>query len=235
MIRDCIAFPQHLGAYYKEMGHEICPFHFRQPGYYKGTPARSFSHEAEIPWPGYTDWLDYECEIGFVVGKTGHDMTPEEARKALFGITIFNDMSARDYQNEEMQIGMGPTKCKDFANGLGPWVTTMDEIADLSALEMRVWVNGEERGRGSSAGMQWQPEELLAYISLGDVVRPGDVFGSGTVGGGSGLEFGQGPKPGDLVELEISGIGILRQRMGQKQALRWMPQARPRFAELAAE
>lgn len=233
MVRDCIAFIAHLEAYYTAMGHELSKFHYRQPGYYKGTNARSFGHNATVPWPHYTDFVDYECELGFVVGKECHNLTAEEAKSALFGITVFNDYSARDYQNDEMQIGMGPTKSKDFANGFGPWVTTMDEIGDLSKLKMRVAVNGEDRGGGVAGDMQWQPEELLAYISQGDVVQPGDVFGSGTVGGGSGLEWGEGPKPGDTVDLEIEGIGVLRQIMGQKEEKRWHPEPRDRWAELS--
>jgi 2-keto-4-pentenoate hydratase/2-oxohepta-3-ene-1,7-dioic acid hydratase in catechol pathway len=232
MLRDCITFVDHLEAYYKKMGHEISKFHYRQPGYYKGTNARTFGNNATIPWPHYTDFVDYECELGFVVARECHNLTAEEAKSAIFGITIFNDYSARDYQKDEMSIGMGPTKSKDFANGLGPWVTTMDEIGDLTKLEMRVRVNGEDRGGGLSGAMQWQPEELLAYISQGDVVQPGDVFGSGTVGSGSGLEWGAGPRPGDTVELEISGIGTLRQIMGQPEVKRWHPTARPKFAML---
>lgn len=226
MVRDCIAFVAHMQAYYDKIGHELSPVHYRQPGYYKGTNARCFGHNATIPWPHYTDFVDYECEIGFVVGRELHNATPEEAQQAIFGLTIFNDYSARDYQKDEMTIGMGPTKCKDFANGIGPWITTIDEFGDLSKLEMAVRVNGEERGRGLSGDMQWQPEELLAYISQGDVVQPGDLFGSGTVGSGSGLEWGQGPSQGDVVELEIVGIGVLRQVMGKKQVRRWHPEPR---------
>jgi 2-keto-4-pentenoate hydratase/2-oxohepta-3-ene-1,7-dioic acid hydratase in catechol pathway len=228
MLRDCFAFVAHLEAYYRGVGQEISPVHYRQPGYYKGTNARCFGHEARIPWPHYSDFVDYECEIGFVVGRECHNVDPDEAGKAIFGLTIFNDYSARDCQTDELTMSMGPTKCKDFANGIGPWVTTIDEFDDLSALEMTVRINDKECGRGISSGMQWLPEELLAYISQGDVVQPGDVFGSGTVGNGCGLESGVRVKPGDVIALEISGIGVLRQVLGQKEERGWRPIPRER-------
>jgi 2-keto-4-pentenoate hydratase/2-oxohepta-3-ene-1,7-dioic acid hydratase in catechol pathway len=132
-------------------------------------------------------------------------------------------------------MSMRPTKCKNFANGIGPWVTTIDEFGDLSGLEMTVRINDKECGRGFSSGMQWSPQELLAYISQGDAVQPGDVFGSGTVGNGCGLESGVRAKPGDIIELEISGIGLLRQVLGQKEERGWWPKPRVRTPKLAHE
>lgn len=153
---------------------------------------------------------------------------PDEARENIFGITVFNDFSARDYQDQEMKIGMGPTKCKDFANGIGPWITTFDEFDDIQKLAVTAAINGEEVFRSTTEGMQWSPYELLAYVSKGDVVQPGDLFGSGTVGGGSTLESGHRLKPGDVVELSIQGVGTLRSPLAkEKEKQRWHPTPRP--------
>lgn len=222
VLRDGITFEQHLLNYHAQIGHQMNPLHYEIPGYYKGSTSRLFGHDAEIPWPSYTRMMDYELEIGFVVGKTGHDLTPDEAVKHLFGVTIFNDFSARDIQRREMLLGMGPTKSKDFAYGVGPWITTVDEL-QLNNLEMIVRINGEERSRGSSSGMMWTPSELLAYISMGDMLQPGDLIGSGTVGWGSGLEQERYLEPGDSIETEIVGVGVLRNHLGQPEPSVWMP------------
>lgn len=226
LIRDSISFKKHLEAYHAAIGHDLSSMHYEVPAYWKGSPTQIFGQDAEIPYPHYTDELDYELEIGFIVGRHGSNLTPEEARDMIFGLTVFNDYSARDFQGPEMLMRMGPAKCKEFAFGIGPWVTTADEFDDLESLDMAARVNGEEQSSGKCVGLLWQPEETLAYISLNDELRPGDLVGLGTVGDGSGMEQGRYLKPGDTIELEISKIGTLRQRMGQKQNARWMPAAR---------
>lgn len=226
IIRDAISFRKHLEAYHKAIGHDLSSMHYEVPAYWKGSPTQIFGHDAEIPYPHYTDELDYELEIGFVVGSRGSNLTPEEAKSRIFGLTVFNDYSARDFQGPEMLMRMGPAKCKEFAFGIGPWVTTIDEIDALEKLEMSARINGEEISRGMCEGLLWQPEETLAYISLNDELRPGDLIGLGTVGDGSGMEQGRYLKPGDTIELEVSRLGVLRQRVSQKKKARWMPAAR---------
>jgi 2-keto-4-pentenoate hydratase/2-oxohepta-3-ene-1,7-dioic acid hydratase in catechol pathway len=186
-------------------------------------------HEAEVPWPGFIEYMDYELELGYVIGRRGHNLRPEEARAYLFGVTIFNDLSGRDRQHVEMGIGMGPTKSKDFAYGIGPWITTIDEFADLDAIEMQVRVNGETWATGSSANKLWSIEELIAYVSLADWIQPGDVIGSGTMGNGSGLELDRKLSPGDVIELDVAGVGVLRNRIGQPQKGLWWPEERQPF------
>lgn len=222
LLRDCSAFEEHLVGYHERLGLEMNMLHFEMPAFYKTSPTRLFAHEDEIPWPYYTEYLDYELEVGFVVGKPGHNLDPETARSSLFGVTIYNDFSARDIQRPEMRLGLGPTKSKDFATALGPWVTTLDEV-DVSALEMVARVNGEEWSRGSSRSMIWTPGELVAYISVGDSLRPGDVIGSGTAPRGSGLELERRLSEGDVIELEVTGIGVLRNRVGAREPRGWMP------------
>jgi 2-keto-4-pentenoate hydratase/2-oxohepta-3-ene-1,7-dioic acid hydratase in catechol pathway len=188
-----------------------------------------FGHDEIIPYPAFAEQIDYELELGFVVGGEGRNLTPEQADGLLFGLTIFNDFSARDIQAREMGMGMGPQKCKDFAFGIGPWITTIGDpgLPALDELSMRVRVNGEEWATGVSAGMIYSAAELIAYVSIGDVVQPGDIIGSGTVGNGSALELGRHLSPGDVVELEIEGVGVLRNAFTpEPEPHPWWPQAR---------
>jgi 2-keto-4-pentenoate hydratase/2-oxohepta-3-ene-1,7-dioic acid hydratase in catechol pathway len=169
--------------------------------------------------------MDYELEFGLVIGKSGRNLRPQEALSHLFGITILNDFSARDVQGPEMSSGFGPSKSKDFATALGPWITTRDEV-DLAHLDMVARVNGEEWSRGSSAALTWKIEELIAYASKGETIWPGEVLGSGTVGTGSGAEHGKKLHSGDIVELEVQGIGVLRNRVGVPEPRGWEPEPR---------
>ena len=226
VVRDCLTFPLHIKQVSERVGAKINPLIFEIPGYFKGPPSTVVGHDAEIPYPFYSEYLDYELEIGFVVGHAGHNLTPEEAEKCIFGLTVFNDFSARDRQGKEIPLGMGPQKSKDFAYGIGPWITTMDEFDGIDNLEMVARVNGEEWGRGVSKDMIWSPGELLAYISIGEQLQPGDLFGSGTVGNGSAFELGRRLNPGDVIELEISGVGVLRNRIGPAEKKRWWPTPR---------
>lgn len=229
VVRDGLTFTKHIRQFHEKMGITPTPALLEVPGYFKGSPWTVIGHEAEVPWIERANRMDYELEIGWVIGKTAHNVTPENARSYLFGITIFNDFSARDLQGNEFVIGMGPTKSKDFAYGIGPWITTIDEFSRLDNIRMSVRVNGETWGEGDTSEMLWTPEELIAYVSLGDYVQPGDVIGSGTMGNGSALELGKSLEPGDIVELEIEGVGVLRNRMGQPETGTWWPQKRKPF------
>lgn len=225
VMRDFMAFEQHLRNAAARMGQSIPEQALKIPVYYKGNPSTLIAHEQEVPWPSYTDYMDYELELGFVIGKAGRNLTPQDALSHLFGVTIFNDFSARDMQGQEMRGSLGPAKGKDFATALGPWITTRDEL-DLANLPMIARINGEEWTRGSSSTITWKIEELIAYTSRGETIWPGELIGSGTVGLGCGLELGKKLMPGDLVELEVPGIGILRNRLGQPEPRGWEPEPR---------
>ncbi len=231
VMRDCLAFEQHMRntlnalATAMNVPPRIPDVYYEKPIYYKGNPLTLIGHEQEAPWPDYTSRMDYELELGFVIGRPGKDLTPEQAKAHLFGVTIFNDFSARDIQALEMQGLLGPAKGKDFATALGPWITTADEL-DVHNLTMVARVNGEEWSRGSSSTIMWRVEEIIAYISRAEGVVAGELIGSGTVGRGCGAELGKLLKPGDVVELEVEGIGVLRNRMGMPAPTGWMPQRR---------
>jgi len=169
--------------------------------------------------PPYTRRFDYELEFGIYIARQGKDIPRDNARKYIGGFTIFNDFSARDIQLNEQGGRLGPAKGKDFdtGNAMGPYLITPDEIPDPYRLTMTARVNGVEWSRGTSADMHYKFEDLIAYISQSETLYPGDFIGSGTCSGpqgrGCGLEMGRYLKPGDVVELEVDGLGVLRNRV----------------------
>jgi 2-keto-4-pentenoate hydratase/2-oxohepta-3-ene-1,7-dioic acid hydratase in catechol pathway len=188
---------------------------YERPNFYKPSRFGVCGPDQDVVWPAYSQTIDYELEFACVIGKAGRNLAKEQARGHIFGYTIFNDLSARDEQTKEMLSSLGPGKGKDFdnSNPIGPCIVTADEIPDPYALEMIVRVNGQERGRGNSREMHWKYEDCIAFVSRDETVHPGELFCSGTVGNGSGLETGRFLEPGDVVELEVEKIGVLRNRI----------------------
>lgn len=186
-----------------------------RPIYYITNRFSVSGHNADVTWPDYSGLMDFELEFGIFLSRGGRNIPPSEARKHIFGYTIYNDLSARDTQFEEMQGMLGPAKGKSFdaGNVLGPWVVTSDEIPDPYSLAMRARVNGETWTESTSSGMLHSFEDMIVYVSRGETLRAGEFFGSGTVGGGCGLELDRWLKHGDLVELEVERIGVLRNRV----------------------
>lgn len=224
-LRDGYAFEQHVVTANKNRGREVPEEWYQFPVFYFTNPNAVFGHEDVIPYPPYTQAMDYELEIAAVIGKGGMNIKPEDAPAHIFGYTIFNDWSARDVQRKEMIVGLGPAKGKDFASSFGPVIVTHESIADKATdrpgvydLSMMARINGVEFSRGNFKDMHWSFGEIIARASDSVMLYPGDVIGSGTVGTGCLLELTkfQGPwlKHGDVVELEIERIGILRNTVG---------------------
>ena len=209
-LRDFIAFEDHIAATSKKRGQPIPPEWYKAPVYYKGNHRTIIGPDENLSWPLNTTKLDYELELACVIGCKGKDILEREAQDHIAGYTIMNDFSARDIQFQEMACRLGPAKGKDFATALGPCLVTRDEIEDLGALTMIARVNGEEWSRGRFGSIHWSFSQMIAHVSRGEMIYPGDVFGSGTVGGGCGLEIDRYLKPGDVVELDIQPIGVLR-------------------------
>ena len=220
-LRDFYAFEQHVRTANRNRGRKIPENWYKFPVFYFTNPNSIFGPDEEVPYPVYTQALDFELEIAAVIGQPGINIQPEQAAEHIFGYTVFNDWSARDVQLEEMKVGLGPAKGKDFASSLGPVIATPDEFAPapdgragVHPAVMIARVNGMELSRGNFADLHWSFGQIIARASEGVMLYPGDVLGSGTVGTGCLLELtrGQGPwlKPGDMVELEIEGIGVLR-------------------------
>lgn len=218
-LRDFLTFEGHLHNALTRLGRPIPQEWYEVPAYYKGMPDTVIGPDEEIPWPSYTDRLDHELELAAIIGRKGKDIAKADAVSYVFGYTIWNDVSARDVQTRELPIGMGPAKAKDWdgSNVLGPCIVTADEL-NPSNVVMRVRVNGEVWGEDTTAHMHHTFADLIWYASQAQTLYPGDVFGSGTAAGGSGLELDRQLKEGDVVEMEIEGIGILRNRIGKKGA-----------------
>ena len=214
-VRDFYAFEQHVKTARASRGLEVPEEWYRVPVFYFSNPQAVYGPEAEIPYPGGTEELDYELEVAAVIGADGQ----------IGGFTVMNDWSARDLQREEMRVGLGPAKGKDFATSFGPVVVTPDEF-DGSAGTMVARVNGEERSRGELGDMHHSWEAIVTRAALNTELYPGDILGSGTVGTGCILEHGDGRwlQPGDVVELEVEGIGVLRNRVGPRRATLNLPQ-----------
>ncbi len=216
-MRDFLTFEGHMKNALGRLGRPIPEEWYEVPAFYKGMPDTVIGPEAEIPWPSYTDRLDHELELAAIIGRRGKDISKEEASRYIFGYTIWNDLSARDVQARELPVGMGPSKAKDWdgSNVLGPCIVTSDEL-DASNLRMVVRVNGEVWGEDTSANMHHKFADLISYASQAQTIYPGEVFGSGTAARGSGLEIDRWLEEGNLIEMEIEGIGVLRNRVGRK-------------------
>ncbi len=227
-IRDFYAFEQHVKTARALRGLEMIPEWYDHPVFYYSNPGAVYGPGAKIPYPRGSKEVDYELEIACVIGKPGRDITADEANDYIAGYLIMNDWSARDtWRNFEAKLSMGPAKSKDFANSLGPWLVTPDELEDRREgtgketrynLEMSAKINGRELSRGNANTLTHTFADMIEWASADVWLRPGDVIGSGTVGTGCILELrpentGGWLKPGDEVELEIERLGVLRNRL----------------------
>ena len=163
-------------------------------------------------------------EIGVVIGKEGRNVPEEEGESYIYGYTIYNDWSTRDFQNREMSVNLGPGLCKDNASSLGPCIVTKDEIDDIEKVKFTVSVNGETWAE-THADFYFPLKHLVYYVSAVQTIFPGDIFTTGTLPGGSGGEKKSWIQPGDVVEFSGEGIGVLRNIIGEKGAAVQLPAA----------
>ena len=222
-IRDVLCFLQHMRNAGKiavtfqgqdPESYVIPPSFETAPRYYKANRMCVVGPEHDVAWPEGCNMLDYELELGIIIGKKGKNITRENARDHIFGYTIFNDVSARDLQVDEMAAGLGPAKGKDFDTGnvFGPCIITADAI-DIDNLAMTARLNGEVVSQGNSSQMDHKVEDVIAHVSRNETIYPGEILGSGTVPLGCLMEHGRSLSPNDVVELEVDGIGILRNKV----------------------
>ena len=225
-IRDFYAFEQHVKAVRAKRGLEMIPEWYEIPTFYFTNNSEIYGHDEPVPYPIGSKELDIELEIACVIGREGKDIPVEEAANYIAGYTIMNDWSARDFQRKDMKLNLGPGKGKDFATSLGPWLVTPDELASLGIgtgtserynMTMLARVNGREISRGNFNQIYYSFPQMIAWASRNARLRIGDVLGSGTVGTGCLLELGTEIHPwfqrGDVIELEIEGIGVVRNRI----------------------
>jgi 2-keto-4-pentenoate hydratase/2-oxohepta-3-ene-1,7-dioic acid hydratase in catechol pathway len=237
LLRDFLAFRAHVARTRAAAWTQIPPEWDMLPAYYNGNALNVVGTEEAIPPMHYETFdgrtprlvpsskMDYEAEIGFVLGLGGRDIDASKASAHLFGVTIFNDFSARDLQATATRTGMGPAPGKDWANALGPCIVTRDEFGELRDQSIVVRVNNEERLRDRYRSLVhenpwvqegqralWSFPEMVEFLSRFQPIHAGEVWGSGTIPGGCELERGDRArylKPGDRVEIEIEGIGVL--------------------------
>lgn len=217
-IRDTLNFELHMSNALKALNMEIPRLWYEMPAYYRTTHTNVAGPEDPIIWPSFTEQLDYELEFAVCIGREGVNIPKERANEYVAGYTIFNDVSVRDdIARKELSLGLGPCKMKNFenANIMGPCLVTPDEI-DPDNLKMVARINGEVWSEGNSRDMHYKFSELIEYLSKDEPIYPGEFIGSGTVGFGCCLELGKWIKPGDVVELEVEGIGVLRNRVERR-------------------
>jgi fumarylacetoacetate (FAA) hydrolase len=206
-VRDFFAFEGHVQAGWRRRGGEVPPAWYEAPAFYFSNPASIHGPGQPVKRPEATQMLDFELEIAAVIGVGGE----------IAGFTLMNDWSARDVQAQEMTVGLGPAKGKDFATSLGPWLVTPDELPMADgrlAVEATVTVNGDVLSRTSAAEQHWSWVELAEHAARDTVLEPGDVLGSGTLNRGCLLELGplageRWLEPGDEVEIAADGLGEL--------------------------
>ncbi|MGX1307216.1 2-keto-4-pentenoate hydratase/2-oxohepta-3-ene-1,7-dioic acid hydratase in catechol pathway [Amorphus suaedae] len=227
-IRDFSVFPLHIvqaPTGMKKLAAELAgePVPDIAPGevpaVYKAQPIYYFTNRfsvvgtgTTVTWPRYSAYMDFEIELAIVLAKGGKDISVEAAGDHIFGYTIFNDFSARDAQLVEMGGMLGPAKGKSFdaGNAFGPFLVTKDEIPDVGALKASVRINGRPVMSDDCSAMLHSFEEMIAFVSRDETLHAGEIFGSGTVGNGCGLEHFSFLADGDVLELEIDAIGVLR-------------------------
>jgi len=212
-LRDFYAFEGHVKKGFEKRGEPMPQEWYEMPVYYKSGHHNVIGSGEDVLWPSFTEKFDYELELAAIIGKQGRNIPAERAREHIAGFTVMNDFSARDIQRKEMKVRLGPAKGKDWATALGPWLVTADELSNPYELRMTARVNGELWSNGNSGSIFWRFEQMIAFLSRDDTIYPGDVLGSGTVATGCGLELDRWVQPGDVIELEIEKIGVLRNRV----------------------
>ncbi|MEI6525549.1 MAG: fumarylacetoacetate hydrolase family protein [Planctomycetota bacterium] len=224
-IRDFYAFEQHVQTCRAQRGLGMIQQWYEIPVFYFSNPNSVIGHGDTVIPPRETKELDFELEIALLVGREAIDLPADDsALECICAMTIYNDWSARDLQRQEMAVGLGPAKGKDFANAFGPRWLPIGELMDVYRdgrfeLEMRAEINGKEVSRGNASSMYWTWPQILAHASRDTKLMPGDVIGSGTVGTGCILELtpqktGGWLQPGDRVTLIVDRLGQLENRVG---------------------
>jgi fumarylacetoacetate (FAA) hydrolase len=224
-LRDFYAFEQHVKVARAKRGLDMIPEWYEIPTFYFSNTSELYGHDEPVPYPAHSKELDMELEIACVIGREGKDISVEEAAEYIAGYTIMNDWSARDFQRRDMKLYLGPGKGKDFATSLGPWLVTPDELAarrtgsgasERYDMTMVARVDDQEISHGNFNQIYYSFPQMIAHASHNARLRPGDVLGSGTVGTGcllDSIKVHPWFQRGATIELEIDGIGVLRNRI----------------------
>jgi 2-keto-4-pentenoate hydratase/2-oxohepta-3-ene-1,7-dioic acid hydratase in catechol pathway len=227
-VRDFVSFEQHVEGVEMRNNRPVSERWYASPTFLFMSPHNLVGAHDPVPIPPGCTLMDFELEVAAVIARDGRNLTPAEAADHIAGYAIFNDWSARDIQGDEMRLGLGPAKGKDFASTLGPWLVTPDELeehrsGDRLDLALQAWVNDVPVGDGDRlSSMAWSFEELVAYASRSAWIRAGDLIASGTCGSGALAEL-WGRRggttdppplaPGDVVRITVEGIGTIENRL----------------------
>ena len=223
-VRDFMVYEGHASA---GGTRRLSDAWYRLPIFYFSNPLCIFGPDDAIPYPSASEQLDYELELAAVIGREASNVAEADAYSYIAGFTIFNDWSCRDLQRDEMEARLGPAKGKDAASSLGPWIVTTDELAPFICdgrlhVHCTLKVNGVEWMRNNAGIMYHAWGAMIERASRDSRIVPGDVLGSGTVTGGSiGEAIRNGfparyLEPGDIVEIDVEGIGVLRNTIAPK-------------------
>lgn len=225
-FKDFMVFERHFSFGYEWRGLPVPDVLYEFPVAYQGNHLAFHGPGDEIEWPTYSEQVDFELELGIVVGKKGRNLTPDESLSHVAGLTLLNDFSARDIQRREMAAGLGPAKGKHFASGIGPWFV---ELSDLPSdgFVMRASVNGEQWAEAHTSEAIWSIAEIVAWASAGEDLYPGTILGTGTLNGGSGIELNRTLAVGAEIELSADALGSLRNKTRAADG-GWMPRSRQR-------
>jgi 2-keto-4-pentenoate hydratase/2-oxohepta-3-ene-1,7-dioic acid hydratase in catechol pathway len=187
---------------------------YRQPIYYMSNAMTIVPTGTPVTFPGYSTGLDFELEIAFVLKEPLYNADPASASAAVGAFVLLNDFSARDVQRPEMASGLGPQKSKHFLSSMSETAVTAEEVLPrLATLTGSVQINGVTVSTVSGAGLQWSIGEVLAHASRDEQLLPGELFGLGTLAGGSGMETGNWLRPGDTLRLVLDDIGEVEHRI----------------------
>lgn len=213
--RDFFVHERHVKTGFAKRNEPIPAAWYEMPIYYKGATTGFIGGGETIPWPSFSQQLDYELELGVVIGRDGKNIKSKDVYQHILGFTILNDVSARDIQRKEMSGRLGPAKGKDWCSVIGPVIVTADEFGFKDPdLLMTASVNGIEWSRGRSGEAHWSWGQMIEHLTRDEWIRAADFLGSGTVGTGCGLELDKWIQPGDTLELEIERIGKLKNLVG---------------------
>ncbi|MCP3811047.1 fumarylacetoacetate hydrolase family protein [Mycobacteriaceae bacterium Msp059] len=187
---------------------------YREPIYYMSNALTFVPSGVPIRTPSYSRALDFELELGVVLGSPLRNATVEQAAAAIAAVVVVNDFSARDVQLAEMRSGFGPQKAKHFISSMSATAVAGPALAPhLDGLTASVTVNGKTVSRTTTAGMRYSMAEAIAHVSRDEQLFPGELLGTGTLPGGSGMELGCWLTPGDELRLEIDAIGVIEHRI----------------------
>jgi len=238
-FRDAYAFKEHVETCRKNRGAKMISEFERFPVFYFSNHNSMYAHNENIElMPDHFNCLDYELEIAIIIGVGGKNILSKDADNHIAGFCILNDISARTLQMEEMKLNLGPAKGKDFANVIGPYIVTPEELEEKADntefgkkynLKMQCYVNGKLLSEGNAKSMHWTFAEIIERASYGVELFPGDIIGSGTVGTGCLLEINgtnkrndfnyneKWLKEGDEITMKVEMLGSISNKISKSK------------------